>query len=93
MCIREMYWSLNYILQGICPNTFEELATRAHDMELNIATNATDGLPIQAPRVQHSHQNNKRQENKKGGMAPSKLINKDFLVINTAPMKIATNVS
>ena len=36
MCIQGMNWGLSYILQRLKPNTFKELTTRGHDMELNI---------------------------------------------------------
>ena len=37
MFIQGMHWSLLYILQGIRPLIFEELTTRACNMEFNIA--------------------------------------------------------
>lgn len=36
MCIQGIYWGLLYNLQANMPHSFEELATRAHDLEIQI---------------------------------------------------------
>ena len=46
MCIQGMYWGLLYILQGIQPRTFEELATRATDIVFVIKTNIGENMSI-----------------------------------------------
>ena len=71
MCIQEMNWVISYILQGIKPKTFEELATRAHYMELSIVSNGHQDLPVQEPC-----NGRERQDTRKGGKFHPKLENK-----------------
>ena len=72
---------LLYILQGIKPHTFEELATQAHDMELSLSSHGEKGLPIDK---QHKEKKDTRRGDKY-----SKSMVKESMVIAVEPVKIS----
>uniref|UniRef100_A0A2N9ILM6 Uncharacterized protein n=1 Tax=Fagus sylvatica TaxID=28930 RepID=A0A2N9ILM6_FAGSY len=80
MCIQGMHWGLLYILQGIKPRTFEELATRAHDMELSLASRGEKNLPIAEHRKE-------RKDVKKGDKS-SKPVIKESMAVAAEPVRI-----
>ena len=76
-----MHQGLLYILQEIKPRTFEELATRAHDLELSINNKGTKDFVV--PKVK---KDNKEKKNAK------KIVKsnvKEFMVVNMIPLKFS----
>ncbi|KAM1167585.1 hypothetical protein ACFX19_030130 [Malus domestica] len=81
MCIQGMQWGLQYIIQGIKPRTFKELATRAHDMELSIAHHGK-----KEPIADYKNDKVLKTKVEKAAWKSTK----EAMTVNTAPVKIPT---
>ena len=80
-----MQRSLQYILKGIKPKTYEELATQAHDMELSNATSENQGLP-----VQEFCKGENKLNPRKGGKTYVKSEKKEAMAVVTTSVKFST---
>ncbi|XP_031131677.1 uncharacterized protein LOC116033061 [Ipomoea triloba] len=89
MCIQGMHFQLSYILQGIKPKSFEELSSRAHDMELSIE--ARGGLDVL--NMPNSSKAPAKQEFKRGNKPFPKQEKKEAMTVKATPMTVFTKAN
>ncbi|XP_038876523.1 uncharacterized protein LOC120068954 [Benincasa hispida] len=89
MCMQGMHWELLYILQGIKPRTFEELATRAHEMKLSISNRGTWDFLNHEPRKDKKEVKG-TEKIVKSAKKTVKGVTKESMVINTTPLKFSS---
>ena len=76
-----MHWGLLYILQGIKSHTFEELNTRAHDIELSRSSHGENGLPI-------DEQCKEKKDTRSGDKSFRPMV-EESMAISMKPVKIS----
>ena len=75
-----MHWGLIYVIPGIEPRTFKELAICAHDIEISMANHGGNN-----PLVVEQRKDTKEvKKSDKSG----KNFTKEFIVVTTIPIKI-----
>ena len=78
MCVRGMHFEIQYILQALLPTKFQDLATRAHDIEMSI-------MDAGGKHVFHMEQRQEKKEIKKTEKISK---GKEAMSVNTAPLRI-----